>query len=151
MRRSFSTIREWCKLASVFAGSAQTRLLKGLAHALAQRVVSVKSGLPSWSVCFDPVTSRMHENVAYKVLCGKVAAIAANHNILHQLLSDMGRAAKMLEVVPRLQEHELTNGEVASALETLKVSSQASVVCLAVDLVKTYKNDVAGPRRRPTS
>ena len=51
-----------------------------------------------------------------------------------------------LNVVPRLQENEITSAAIATARECLRVANAAATVCDGVDILNEFSNDVRGPQ-----
>lgn len=74
--------------------------------------------------------------------------LTSGHNELLSLVAS--RAAKMLAVSPRLQEHEATNEAIASALATMRSASLASVVASGVMLIQSGRDTIEGGKSAKT-
>lgn len=121
---------------SGFSAVGQAVLLRSTSVSLEKTTTRCKSKIPAWTACFDD-NGKLLERIAWKLLTPTVlAGLTAGDNEIHNMLSGMNRAAKALEVTPRLQEHESTLDSIMSSMATLKQASVASVVALGLDLVK---------------
>ena len=75
-----------------------------------------------------------------KELLPKAGALVNAHNALFSNMASASKAATALELVPRLQFHDLTVIAVANCLATLRRSSQTDVLINGVRLLLDYAN-----------
>ena len=75
-----------------------------------------------------------------KELLPKAGALVNAHNALFSNMASASKAATALELVPRLQFHDLTVTAVANCLATLRRSSQTDVLINGVRLLLDYAN-----------
>lgn len=139
---SLSTMREWAKCMSIVGGDMQALWLQQVSRALASRSNECASSVPSWSACFED--GRMLPSVAQKLLVGRLSAVVAAHNGVHQLMTQLASAAAVLQVSPRLQENNLTIDNVRVAFDIMAKANDASIVILATELVLKFEKDNSG-------
>ena len=75
-----------------------------------------------------------------KELLPKAGSFVLAHNALYHNMAFASKAATALELVPRLQFHDLTVTAVANCLATLRRSSQTDVLINGVRLLLDYAN-----------
>ena len=80
---------------------------------------SCKGGILEWSACMAP---EFNETLAVKLLTGKYKRIVAKHNALHATLQSLSQSGHLLDVAPRLQNHDVTSAPIAVAVATLVVA-----------------------------
>jgi hypothetical protein len=137
-----ATVRQWRALVSIFAGRCLDLLLKQYVSQLMFTVMTCKAACPSWEAAF--ANEALNLPLALKIVKGKMANIVALHNVVHKDLADMNFCAKLLEVTPRLQDHEATSEAIAVGLACLKQASQASVLMSGVELLASADTDPSG-------
>ena len=79
------------------------------------------------------------------MLLGKQKEVVLIHNKLHKIVCELSSAADTLEVTPALETHTSTCEQVAVAMRMLSDCKVASVVCEAVDILKTHRLTPVGP------
>lgn len=117
-----ASLREWARCMSNFSGVCQAILLRSMSIALEKITTKCKAKVPAWTACFDD-NGKLLESIAWKLMTPTVlSGLTAGYNDIHNMLSGMNRAAKALNVVPRLQEHEITADIIMSSIATMKTS-----------------------------
>ena len=140
--KPIATIRAWVNLLGTFGGRAQTCLLKQWESLLTVKVEACKKNMPTWSACFEG--PKLLDSVAYRMLTGKVAKVVQSHNDVHGCMVLMAQKASDLQVVPRLQDNDITMETIAIAKDTMTSASLCSVVLLGIDILHKYQHDPAG-------
>lgn len=92
--------------------------------------------------CFTE--SSFNEAMAQNLLRNKVGAVSSSHNKLHLVLGEVGKAATMMQVAPRLQDHPLTSESVAIALHSLAHARGAVILGKGLALLSSYRNHHLG-------
>ena len=141
--KPIATIRAWVTLMGTFGGRAQTCLLKQWESLLSVKVTACKRIMPTWSACFEG--PKLLDSVAYRMLTGKVAKVVQSHNDVHGCMVSMAQKASELQVVPRLQDNDITMEMIAVAKDTMSSASLCSVVLLGIDILHKYQLDPLGP------
>lgn len=144
VRVSFSVanLRGWVKLMGIFAGRILDNLLYQMAGLLRSSAEACKSATPSWSACFEG--GKLLEAMETIILTNKLPALVKAHNDVHGLVEKVSRAARILEVAPRIQEHEITVEEVRLALDALRHAGTASVIITGFELLAKFSHDPSG-------
>lgn len=136
------SLRDWAKAMSRFAGKCQTQWLLRVSKVLKAQSEACSAAIPSWSACFE--NGRFLEEVARRVLAGRLAGVVTTHNALHSLMGKLGASASELSIAPRLQDNELSLESVRISFDVMARASQASIVCCATDIILRFQLDSTG-------
>lgn len=72
------------------------------------------------------------------------APCVAAHNDIHEMLQLMNTSALRMGTSPKLQNHEVTNESIVTALDIMKDATLASKVMLGADIASRFKHDPRG-------
>jgi hypothetical protein len=133
------SVRAWQQSMVAMNGKCRDMILEDWSCELGMASAVCKAACPSWDVCF--LGSSFNEMRAVGLLKGKLNAVVKAHNKLHGLLLQINAAAKVMDVLPRLQVNDLTSESVVVALHNLSVAKDTSVLIAGVELMNNYKND----------
>ena len=118
---------------------AQDLLLKEFARVLQRSSDKCGSICGFWEA-FVGDEGHLKLSLCEKELLPKAGALVNAHNALFSNMASASKAATALELVPRLQFHDLTVIAVANCLATLRRSSQTDVLINGVRLLLDYAN-----------
>lgn len=141
---SIGVIREWKKLVSKLAGRGLVALLGLFSNQASKDTGACRASCPSWMACFPE--GMYNSTLADKVLRNKLGPLIKNHTQLHTTLRRMSDAARLLDVQPRLQEHDLTSESIAVALSTLSECSVAAAVITGHDILSSTHDSTTKQR-----
>lgn len=139
---SIAMVRSWQVVMCTFGRRLNDLLLQVFERQLAAAVEEGRRCTPAWEVVFESGT--YDEVLAHRLLTNKMSAIVEGHNKIHHILHGMNKAAKLLDVVPKLMDHEITMGTSKVAMNTLERMSTSVVVLQGIDLLRQWGNHPQG-------
>lgn len=139
-----ATVRSWTKLMGVFGGSAQTAWLTSLSHCLQSLALDCQARLPNWRASLE--NDKVLFAVASKMMVGQGPKVVNIHNELHSALSLISKAANMLGISPRIQDHPLTIESIRVSFDIMSKASETSIAAAAIELICRFESESTGMR-----
>ena len=139
-------VRQWSSNASSFAARSVDMLLDVFSTFLAKSTEDCKKVCPAWEATMRKNGSLDYE-LASKIMRPNMANVVEAHHVFYRNLCRMSVSANMLDISPRLQEHNITAAAVAMSKAELGRASQVSIMILGINLIFDFEGDVAGPKK----
>ena len=110
---------------------------------LSKSTENCKKVCPAWEAIMRKDGSLDYE-LASKIMRPNMVKVVDAHNVIFSNIRRMSVCATMLEISPRLQEHNIT---AATSQAELGRASQVSIMILGINLIFGFEGDVAGPKK----
>lgn len=137
---SMPMARAWCKSMFVFGDRSLSALISLWMRGLTSVAEACASACPNWQAAFN--NKVLNLPLLQRICSGRLSAIAASHNKLHDYMSKLNTMANHLQISPRLKEHELCAEPIAVALNIMAKASDAVTICTGAAILADGTHDL---------